>query len=198
MYGFVAGVLISAGGAVFIGCDNKIAGAVLFSMALLCICMKGYYLFTGRVCYMIDDHSKTNFRTLLLCLFGNTVGCILCGYAVRYAIPASGENAAVICAAKLANQALPQTLIRGIFCGLMVYLAVSIYKQKNSSLGIIFCIPVFILSGFEHSVADIFYFAASGIVSFDAFVFILTVIIGNSIGGLMMPFVHKISGEEAK
>ena len=70
-----------------------------------------------------------------------------------------------------------------------MYLAVSIYKEKNNVIGIIFCIPVFILAGFEHSIADLFYFAASGIVSLKALGFIWTVILGNSIGAVILPLL---------
>jgi len=91
-----------------------------------------------------------------------------------------------MCTGKL-SQVFISTLIRAFFCGILMYLAVSIYKEKKSVLGIIFCIPVFILCGFEHSIADIFYFAVSGIVSLQAFGFIWTVILGNAVGGMIIP-----------
>ena len=37
--GVIAGILIGIGGSVYLACDNKYVGAVLFSVALLCICM---------------------------------------------------------------------------------------------------------------------------------------------------------------
>lgn len=79
---------------------------------------------------------------------------------------------------------------------MLVYLAVIIFREKKTPIGIIFCIPVFILSGFEHSIADIFYFAASGIVSLKAFGFLWLVILGNSIGGLALPVLNKIGKKE--
>ena len=60
-------------------------------------------------------------------------------------------------------------------------------KERQSPLGILFCIPVFILSGFEHSIADMFYFAASGFVSFKAFAFLWLVILSNAVGGMLLP-----------
>ena len=48
---------------------------------------------------------------------------------------------------------------------------------------------MFILAGFEHSIADLFYFAASGIVSLKAFGFIWVVILGNSIGAVILPLL---------
>ncbi len=186
--GICAGILISIGGSVFLACDNKYIGAVMFTVALLCICLKSYSLYTGRIGFVVETHDKEYFGGLTLGLLGNAVGTVICGYAVRFALPKLGEAAEILCSGKLA-QTFPQTLIRGIFCGVLMYLAVSIYKEKNNIVGILFCIPVFILAGFEHSIADLFYFAASGIVSLQAFGFIWTVILGNSIGAVILPLL---------
>ena len=51
---------------------------------------------------------------------------------------------------------------------------------------------MFILSGFEHSIADIFYFAASGIVSLRAFGFLWLVILGNAAGGMLLPLLNGL------
>lgn len=192
--GVSAGFVIALGGSVFLACENRYVGAILFCVALLCICYKGYALFTGKVGYIPEAHGKAEWQLLLLGLLGNLIGTFISGAAVRYAIPSIGETALTICTAKLTQTAM-STLIRGIFCGILMYLAVSIYRDKNSVFGILFCIPVFILSGFEHSIADMFYFAASGIVSMKAFGFLWIVIIGNSIGGMLLPAL-KIWGEK--
>lgn len=44
-----AGLLIAIGGSVFLSCENRYIGAMLFSVALLCICYRGYYLYTGKI-----------------------------------------------------------------------------------------------------------------------------------------------------
>ncbi len=186
--GICAGILISIGGSVYLACDNKYIGAVLFTVALLCICLKGYSLYTGRIGFIVESHDKEYFGGLTLGLLGNAIGTVACGYAVRFAIPKLGEAAEALCTGKL-DQNFAQTLIRGLFCGILMYLAVSVYKEKNNIVGILFCIPVFILAGFEHSIADLFYFAASGIVKIEAFGFIWTVILGNSIGAVTLPLL---------
>jgi len=189
--GVSSGILISLGGAVYLACDNKYVGAALFCVALLCICIKGYSLYTGKIGFIPEKHGKEEFSVLLLGLLGNVIGTVICGCLIRFGLPALGDTALAICTAKL-SQTFIQTLIRGFFCGVLMYLAVSIYRDKNTVVGILFCIPVFILAGFEHSVADMFYFAASGIVSLKAFAFIWTVILGNSIGGMILPAINKV------
>lgn len=188
--GIAAGVLISIGGCVYLACENKYIGAVLFSVALLCICYKEYVLFTGKVGYTVESHKKADFVSLFSGLAGNAAATVLCGLAASYAIPATAGAAEMICSAKL-EQAMGQTLIRAFFCGILMYLAVSIYKEKNTALGILFCVPVFILSGFEHSIANMFYFAAGGLFEPKAALYIAAVLVGNSIGGIFLPLLKK-------
>ena len=193
--GVQSGIMISIGGAVFLACDNKYVGAGLFTVALLTICIKGYSLYTGKIGFIPEKHDKEAFSVLLLGLLGNLIGTAACGYLIRFGLPALGETAERICSAKLEQEFL-QTLIRGFFCGVLMYVAVSVWRDKGKIVGILFCIPVFILAGFEHSIADIFYFAASGIVSLKAFVFIWTVILGNSLGGMILPAISLACREK--
>ena len=193
--GVMAGIAIALGGGVFLSCDSKYVGAVLFAVALLCICIKGYSLYTGKICYIADNPTKETFSVLLLGLLGNLIATVICGALLRYAIPAMGEKALTICTAKL-EQTFLSGLIRAAFCGILIYLAVDIFRQHKGIIGILFCIPVFILSGYEHSIADMFYFAASGIVSLEAFGYIWTIILGNTIGGLLLPLLSKIGAKQ--
>ncbi|MBQ7455514.1 MAG: formate/nitrite transporter family protein, partial [Clostridia bacterium] len=111
--GVAAGILVSIGGAVFLSCDNRYVGAVLFSVALLCICLKGYSLFTGRVGYIPETHDRETVSALLLGLLGNLIGTALCGLALRHAVPAIGAAAETACAARL-TQAPLQTFARAV------------------------------------------------------------------------------------
>ena len=193
--GFLAGILISIGGSVYLSLENKVAGAVFFSVALICICYKGYSLFTGKVGFIPADHSKKAVSALLLGLFGNVLGTAAGGFSLRYAVPAISKTAEALCAAKF-SQELPQTAIRALFCGMLMYFAVSIFREYKTVTGIVFCVPVFILSGFEHSIANMFYFSAAGEVSVEAFVYILTVILGNAAGGMLFPLLQMIGGNK--
>ena len=184
--GVSAGIMISIGGAVFLACDNRYAGALLFTVALLSICYKGYALFTGKVGYIVEKHKKADVSELLLALLGNAIGTILCGYFIRFTMPAIVQAAQTLCDGKL-TQSIYSTFVRGIFCGVLMYIAVSVFRERGTVTGILFCIPVFILAGFEHSIADMFYFAASGIVSAQAALFIWLVIAGNSVGACILP-----------
>ena len=76
---FLAGILISIGGTIYLSCQNKIVGAFLFSVALFCICVEGFSLYTGKVCYFFKTKEKLSSVTnLLVCLIGNLCAVVLC------------------------------------------------------------------------------------------------------------------------
>ncbi len=195
--GVKAGIMISIGGSVFLASESKVVGAVLFTVALLCICLKGYNLYTGKICYMPENHCNEAKKQLSGGLLGNIIATIPLGFAVSYANPAIFEAAKKVCEAKL-EQDIFQTLIRAALCGVLIYMAVSIYREKNSISGIIFCIPVFILSGFEHSIANMFYFGAAGVLNLESIIYLTVVLIGNSIGGMLMPVLNFIGKGDLK
>ncbi len=195
--GLLAGILIAIGGSVFLACYgdgsllSRAIGAIFFSVALLCICYKGYSLYTGKVGFIPEKHDGEAFSVLLWGLLGNAIATVLLGLTLRYAVPSLAAPAELICTAKL-TQAWWQTLVRGIFCGFLMYLAVSIYRDKGTVTAILFCVPVFILAGFEHSVANMFYFGAAGMISLDSMIYLALVVLGNSIGGMLLPLLSMI------
>lgn len=186
--GIAAGLMIVIGCAVYLSCESKVVGAVFFSVALLTICYKGFSLFTGKVGYLPESHSKEDVSVLLLGLLGNAIATCAAGYVLGLAIPSLKEAAEKLYEAKT-SQSFLSTFVRAAFCGVLMYVAVSVYKENKSVLGILFAVPVFILSGFEHSIADMGYFAASGRASLKAFGFIVTVLIGNAAGGVLLPLL---------
>lgn len=190
--GISAGICITLGCAVFLGLpENKYVGAALFAVALLCICYKGYNLYTGRIGFIPENHDKKSIISLFAGLLGNLAAVTAFGLLLRAGLPALGEYARNICESKLSQSAV-QTLIRGIFCGILMYLAVSVYRENKTVTGILFCIPAFILSGFEHSIADVCYFAVAFTFSPRVISFIAMVIVGNTIGAVILPLIKMI------
>ena len=201
----LAGICIAIGGAVLLSCQEAVAfkyvGALLFSVALLCICLEGYSLYTGKICYFLDNKSKKNILRLLSCLFFNILSCSVCA-SVFKTNKSLVFKALTMCENKLLKSPF-QIFFDAFFCGILIYLAVNIYKTNKSIIGIMFCIPTFILCGFEHCVADAFYFALANTITFgkeistsldiDKMIFFMAVAIaGNSFGGLFLPFLKKL------
>ena len=80
-------------------------------------------------------------------------------------------------------------LIKSIGYELLMYIVDDEYKINNKSLiGIICCIPAFILTEVEHSIVDMFYLCCSGTFNVKYLIFIGIVLIGNAIGALL----HKM------
>lgn len=193
--GILAGIMIIIGCSVFVACGDKNVGAILFSVALITICYKGYSLYTGKIGFLLDNHDKDGITVLLTGLLGNVIATAIFGFLVGKALPNLQATAETLATNKL-SQTFFETFIRGCFCGILMYIAVSIYKEKKNIVGIVFGIPVFILSGFEHSIADMGYFAIGGVASLEAFGFIWTVILGNTVGALLFPALKLIGKEK--
>ena len=191
--GILASVMVSISGAVLLSVDNRYAGAVLFCIALLAICYFGFNLYTGKVGFLWNTHDADALSMAFLGLAGNFLGTLLMGWLLSAALPQLRDAALAACEKRL-TQLPMQTLLRGFFCGVLMYTAVWIYREKKTALGILFCIPVFILAGFEHSIADMFYFSLAGLFNARVLAFLLLVVLGNSLGGMFIPAVQSLKG----
>lgn len=97
--------------------------------------------------------------------------------------------------AKLAMPLL-SVFFKSIWCGFLMFTAVDIYKEHKSLIGIIFCIPTFILCGFEHSIADSFYFFSTGTYTLQMLIFILVTVTGNAVGANLFKILLKIDKKD--
>ena len=179
---FLGGICISIGCNIYLACENRVIGAFLFSIGLITILLLKFNLFTGKIGYLFRGET---FRSVGLTLLGNTIGCMFIGLMFR------NGAAEELCAAKL-NGSWLMVLPKAFMCGILMYIAVEIYRSYKSILPAILCVAIFILSGYEHSIADIAYFVMSGALSFQSLCFIVLVIIGNCLGGLFIPLCNDI------
>ncbi len=184
---------------IIIGCIvylqvGEIVGAILFSFALLTICSRGYHLYTGRVGLISISTGMKIWEKFLYCvvtLLLNFIFTYLFGTFIRNVGIGVGV-AQQMCADKLANSAL-ETFVNGLLCGVIMYIAVQIFLENKSVFGILIGVPVFIMSGFEHSIADIGYLSIAGYWQQDKVVpFILLVIAGNTLGSIFVALGERI------
>ncbi len=189
----LAGVAISLGGMVYLSCENKIAGAFLFSVGLVTVVLLGLNLYTGRIGYVIGCDRAT-LLTTILSIPGNFIGCLLVGL-----LKAPVGEVVSICGKKLDKGLLP-AFADAILCGLLIYICVEIFKKHGKLIGILLCIPTFILCGFEHSIADMFYFINARMLTPRALLFVFIVVLGNAVGGLVIPVLMRcylrLSGDQ--
>ena len=129
--GIASGIMVGIGGAVYMSCEDKVVGAVLFSVALLSICCLGMYLYTGKIGYLAEDFTKKTLISLLAGLIGNFIGATLLGLICAYARPGIVEKAQTACSAKLESGVL-RAVILGALCGILMFIAVKIYRDCKS------------------------------------------------------------------
>ena len=84
---------------------------------------------------------------------------------------------------------LVSLFVLAIFCGILMYAAVDGYKKCNNPVILVFCVAVFILCGFEHSIADMAYYFIAGMFNVDALFRIAVISIGNGVGGVLIPLL---------
>ena len=180
----LAGLLISLAGIVYLNCSDKIVGSFLFSLGLISVILLEANLFTGKIGYV---NSKRSILDSLLILVFNLVAAAIVGLIYR----CSSDAAVPIVESKLLvfNETWWLTGLKSIGCGAAIYLAVEGYKKSKSLIPVILGVMVFILAGWNHCIADCFYIAA-GSSNILAIPYLLVVIVGNSIGSLLIRFLQ--------
>lgn len=152
----LAGILIAVGVTVRLLCENTIAGSVLFSVGLFFICFLNMNLYTGKIGFI----EKSNASECALTWVGNFIGCIFAMGLIRIAKPELKEAVENTMNQKTSNGII-STAILSFFCGVIMFLVVKNYKTSKSDVsktaGIILGVTVFLLCGFEHSVANMAY-----------------------------------------
>ena len=195
IYSIVAGMLIALGGCAFLSVDNKVLGAAFFVIGLFTICTFGFNLYTGKVCYVFENDKNYGLNTILIWL-GNLVGCYVTAllFNLTRISPAISEKAFGMVETKF-NDSLISVFILAIFCNLCIYIAVDGFKNNPHELGkylsLFFGVMIFIICGFEHVVANMFYISVAKAWTGYAWLFLLVNTIGNCVGGWIIPLCKK-------
>ena len=147
----LAGITIGIAGFGYLAIGG-LAGAVLFAFGLLTVVGYKLKLYTGTAGFV----NKGEFVDLLVILLGNIVGCLLVGLLTRASNLELQAAAQKILEVRLQNGALRCGLL-GIGCGFIMTTAVTFSREKNY-LPLLFGVPLFIVCGFTHCVADAFYY----------------------------------------
>jgi len=195
LYSVLGGMCIGIGGVVFLSCENKVTGSIFFCLGLFTICTFGLNLFTGKVGYVFEQPPAYTAFVLSVWL-GNLVGTGLVGYGMRLTrIAGIAEKAAVLCQAKLDDN-LISIFILSIMCNILMFIAVDGFKNNphevGKYIGVFMGVIVFILCGFEHCVANMFYFSVANMWSGKAFLYLIVMSIGNACGGVMIPLCRQL------
>lgn len=193
--GVLAGVCIAIGGTVFLSLENKVVGSLFFTAGLFTICTFGLHLFTGKVCYVFERDLCYALDIPFIWL-GNLCGTWAAARVERCTRigPALMEKAAALCETKLGDD-LVSIFLLAVFCNILIYIAVEGFGKNPHEVGkylsLFFGVMVFILCGFEHCVANMYYFSAAGMWSGRAFLYLLVMTLGNALGGVLFPLARS-------
>jgi len=206
----MAGIYISLGAQGFIvAYENLFLRSAVFPIGLMLIVLVGGELYTGN-CLMtfallqkkitLWEYSKN----LLQVFFGNLIGALLV-VALLYFGGVYSNATLSETIVKIANSKVQltfmQALSRGILCNILVSLGVWFATTAKDTTGKIlgcwFPVMLFVLCGYEHVVANMFYLPMAAI--FNHSVTVSKIIINNFIpvalgnfigGGIFIPMMY--------
>ena len=173
----IAGICISIGCVVNLRVGG-VAGAVLFAFGLLAVVHYKLKLYTGTAGFI---RAKGDWGLITFVLLGNIIGCGLTALAYAYAQPDILPPDIAIVQSRLTKGPLACFLL-AIGCGFIMTTAVQ-FGREGRFLPLLFGVPVFILCGFAHSVADAFYFlAVPEMYSMQLLLVYVAEVLGNFVG----------------
>ena len=173
----IAGICISIGCVVNLRVGG-VAGAVLFAFGLLAVVHYKLKLYTGTAGFI---RARGDWTMITVVLLGNIIGCALTALAYTYAQPDILPPDLAIVQSRLAKGPFACFLL-AIGCGFIMTTAVQ-FGREGRFLPLLFGVPVFILCGFAHSVADTFYFlAVPEMYSLDLLIVYIAEVLGNFVG----------------
>lgn len=191
----LAGGAISLGGIANIFTQNKIIGSLFFTIGLFLVLTYDLNLFTGKICYIIDN--KLNYwKDLMVIYFGNFVGAFLVGQLLSLSVNSEITTNYLPIIIERVERGFEKSFVLAIFCNILIFVAVDQYKTADVEwkkiLALFFGVSTFVLCGFEHCVADMFYLSFCNYWTIDSILFLFFVTLGNICGALIAQFSKKI------
>lgn len=193
LLGMFAGSFIALAGVgatfanVYVG---KIAGALVFPAGLAMVVVAGSELFTGNNLMVVGLLSRRFgvsklLKNWILVFIGNLLGAMaVAGLVAVSGVFDSIADTVIATASAKVNMGFAEAMIRGVLCNFLVCIAVWMAFFADSVGGKIVAvflpIMLFVLCGFEHSVANMFYVPAG------MFVADLNGIMGPSMAGFLV------------
>lgn len=180
--GIMAGAFIALGGATSntavhavtnVGLARTLAGAI-FPVGLMMIVFVGGELFTGNCLLFMDVIGKkvtvrACVRNLLVVYFSNLIGALIVDFLIYYSGNLDysggllGAYTIKVAVGKIAISPL-KGITSGILCNILVCIAILMAAASTDIVGkiwgIFFPILAFVVGGFEHCVANMFYIPA--------------------------------------
>jgi formate/nitrite transporter FocA (FNT family) len=207
--GILSGITLGVGGMVSFSSDNRYVGAFLFSLGLFTIVQFRYGLFTGKVGYIVN-REPAYILEVLVTLISNAAGTFISAILLRqtrfFTTVVSGmeqtieERVSAAVDGKIHDEPL-SIFVLAAFCGMLMFTAVEVNRQCRAKgnfvgalFGVVFPVVVFIICGFNHCIADMFYYFFCGCPDVpNAILYFVLAVLGNAAGGMFIPAMKKLS-----
>lgn len=203
--GILAGLSIGLGGFLYIlMCFlfkgdiaelGKIFGSILFAIGLFLVCTFYLSLYTGKIGLIYEGKQEKEFYiSLIVMLIGNAIGAFALGYICFFIFRNTDvyQVAESVARSRLVfNSFLDYfvTMLKAFLCGVCVYLAVKCFSlNRLKPIGIlllVFFVFVFVYCGFQHCIANMFYFGMANAIEWNTLINLLLVILFNSLGPII-------------
>ena len=173
----LSGILIGIGVIINTFSQNKYIGAMLFAFALLTIIKLQLQLFTGQIGYFTEK--RFNLKEYALMLLFNFAGVALCTFLALMTKSDTDYNLMI----EISNQKFARSYVELLICGLLcgAFMLIAVYAKDT--VIVVFCIMIFILSGYEHCVADFPFLLLN--LSVENLIKFLLIVLGNSVGSIL-------------
>lgn len=181
----------------------KFIGSCLFSIGLLIICTFKLNLYTGKIGLILEQKRDVKeYLSLILILIINLISSGTMGLGCHYLFNLI-EPSFVAIACNITNKRIElnnvndyvNSFINSCLCGACVYSAVKGFQRYK--LLLTFFISWFVYCGFEHCIADSFYYCFANIFKYKAFISLIINIVGNTIGVIPVIYAYKIYDNES-
>ena len=209
VFGILAGLAIGLGGFLYIvmthyleGELGKLLGSIVFSIGLFIVCTFKLSLYTGKIGLIYEGKQEKSFYiSLPIMLVSNAIGSFAFGYACYFIFKDAEimKTVEAVCTSRTTLYTLNNyidCIVKSILCGLCVYLAVySFNHNRLKPLGIlllVFFVFVFVCSGFQHCIANMFYLGFGNHINPYTFVNLALCIVCNSIGPIFGVLLVKL------
>ena len=171
-----SGILIGLGACGFLALGG-LPGAIIFTFGLVGVVLSGTPLYTGKAGVMPLKETPD----LVLIWLLNALGCALLGLFVWSLGGESVSKAQELMAGRLA-QGPWRSFLRAVGCGVIIDCVVWLYRTRKSLLPVLFGVPLFIVCGFYHSIADVVYMVAAWQWSPALLWYYPLIVLGNYVG----------------
>ena len=173
-HSIMAGFMVGIGVVINSLSTDKCIGAFLFSLALLTVVACQLKLYTGQIGFI----SIVPIKDLIVMFFGNILGVILPVFIIASQRPEFKVTITEIAQTKFSNS-ITSLFLYGVLCGVLMFVAV---YSKNQLITVM-CIMTFILSGYDHCIADFPFLIAN--FNSDNLIKFISIIMGNSLGSIL-------------